>query len=291
MSNRIFCVDVGGTKTAYAVYDEVGKELLYGQFPTLPQRGLPDLICRLAESVNGKLGDVTHGVIASPGPLDLQTGSIISIATTGWKNLPIVALFEEKFSLPFALLNDCNAGALGAYELYAKARSSVVYVSVSTGIGGGIVLNGKLYNGKGNAAEIGHLPVPGDDLPCACGKSDCLELYASGMGIENRYFAATKEKKSCAELAALAKQGNSVANALFHDAENALAFAMRSLASTIDPDAVVFGGSVCKSKGLFFHKAETYLRGCGIDVCYANEDGKQVLCGAFAYGKSRRKKQ
>lgn len=288
MSKFVFCVDIGGTKTACAVYDEDGKEIFYDCQPTLPEKGLDDLIDRIAARTCGKLKNVSYGVIACPGPLDIPNGKIIYIATTGWKDLPVVEKFEKKFSFPFALLNDCNAGALGAYALYARESSSVVYISVSTGIGGGAVLDGKLYNGKGNAAEIGHLPVVGSGLHCACGKADCLELYASGKGIENRYYDKTGDKKSCSEIVSMAKNGDKTAKEIFTKARKALAFAIRSVVAAFDPEVVVFGGSVCKAKEMFFGEAIDYLHGCGTGIRFAKEDGKQVLYGGYLYFATNR---
>lgn len=286
-----FCVDIGGTKTAYAMYGESGEEYFYGQFPTSSQKGINDLLERIyhatAEILKKYAQSKIYGVIASPGPLDLSQGRIINIATMGWKDIPVVALFEQKFGFQFFLLNDCCAGALGVYERQAKNYNSVVYISISTGIGGGIVLDGNLYTGKGNAAEIGHLPVPGDGIVCGCGHTDCLELYASGSGIEKRYFDLTQKALSCTEIANNARKGEQQAISVFENAGKKLAFAIHSVVGMLDPEIIVFGGSVCKAADLFFPIINQQFP--IQSFVFADKSAKQVVYGAYVYGKSLRK--
>ena len=281
MMPAYFCVDIGGTKTAWAIYDPAGIELAYGRFPTEPSRGAEDLAERVYESASPSLADyeIKGACIASPGPLIAKEGRIVRIVTMGWENVEIVRIFSDRFGFPFLLLNDCDAGALGvagspAFRQYA----SVCYISVSTGIGGGIVINGELYNGRGNGGDFGHMPVPGEGLICGCGGTDCLELYASGSGLENRYRAATGHSLPCAEIEALAKKGDPVAARLYREAAAALLFAANTLRAVMDPDILVFGGSVCRSGDLLLGPVkERHPTGS------APDDGKQVLAGAFAY--------
>ncbi len=284
---RIFCVDIGGTKTAFSCFDEQGNELFYERFPTCPKQGAEALVSRVYERAKPYLEKYPfdQGVIASPGPLDAGKGKIIHIATMGWKNVPLTKLFEEKFSFPFALLNDCDAGALGARKLCGlENKRSVCYMSVSTGIGGGAVLNGKLHTGKGNAADFGHIPVYGSGLVCPCGKTDCLELYASGSGIERRYKEKTGTSLSCADIADLARKGDLFCAQLFREAGEKIAFALSAIVSIVDPEAFVLGGSVCLAKDLFIGEIEKRLP--QLEIFYAPESGKQVLVGAHEYGKT-----
>ena len=283
MSRKIFCVDIGGTKTAFACFDEQGNELFYDCFPTMPEQGAEALVERVYEKANAHIQGVSVGVIASPGPLDTKTGDIVYVATMGWKNVPIVKLFKEKFGIPFSLLNDCDAGALGVWKFGGFAQyKNVCYMSVSTGIGGGVVANGKLVSGKGNAGDFGHIPVYGEGLLCGCGKKDCLELYASGSGIENRYKAKTGNRLNCAEIADLARTGEETAKEIFATAQEKLTFALGAIEAVLDPDAIVLGGSVCKSKDVFIEQAvEKFSH---LNIFYASENGKQVLYGALAYG-------
>lgn len=279
---KIFCVDIGGTKTAFAVFDEKGNELFYDLFATNPELGAENLVERVYDRVKAVVGDVLRGVIASPGPLSGKTGMIEYIATMGWKNVPIVKLFEEKFGFKFSLLNDCDAGGLGVWKYCGFSNyENLCYISVSTGIGGGAVVGGKLLTGRGNAANFGHIPVGGEGLICGCGGVDCLELYASGSGMENRYAVKTGERIPCAEIACRAQAGNKIALKIFQTASEKLTFALQSIVAVLDPEIVVFGGSVCKSKDLFLPAVQKSLPNLKIE--YAPENGKQVLYGALAY--------
>ena len=283
---KIFCVDIGGTKTAFAVFDIQGNELFYDLFETRPEEGAENLVTRVYDRVKSVVGDVSRGVIASPGPLNGKTGMIEYVATMGWKNVPIVRLFEEKFGFSFSLLNDCDAGGLGVWKYCGfSGYENLCYMSVSTGIGGGAVVGGRLLEGNGNAANFGHIPVVGEGLKCGCGGVDCLELYASGSGMEKRYASKTGEKIPCAEIAARAKAGNKTALKIFQTASEKLIFALRAIVATLDPEIVVLGGSVCKSKDLFLPEVQKALPNLKIE--YAPENGKQVLYGALAYGLTK----
>jgi len=282
-NEKIFCVDIGGTKTALAVYDEKGTEYFYTSFPTNPDQGPENLIERIANAISGQLDGISRGVIASPGPLNVKTGEIVFIATMGWKNVPIVKMFTEKFNMSFKLIGDCDAGGLGVWKYCGfKDYENLAYMSISTGIGGGIIANSKLYIGNGNAAFFGHIPVYGEGLKCGCGKTDCLELYASGSGMEKRYLDKTGKILSCKDISTLARSGDKVAMDIFEDAGDKLAFALSSLVANLDPEIVVLGGSVCKDKDLFLPKIEKALP--NLKIGFAPDTGKQVLYGALAYG-------
>ena len=279
---KYFCVDIGGTKTAFAVFDESGKEYFYDCFPTNPQEGAKNLIDRIYESAKDVVSGISDGVIASPGPLDVKTGDIVFVATMGWKNVPIVKMFEEKFNISFKLLGDCDAGGLGVWKYCGFSEyKNLAYMSISTGIGGGIITDSKLYIGNGNAAFFGHIPVCGEGIKCGCGRTDCLELYASGSGMEKRYFEKTGKKLSCKDISSLARSGDEIASKIFDDAGDKLVFALSSIVANLDPEIVVLGGSVCKDKDLFLPKIQKSLK--DLKIGFAPDTGKQVLYGALAY--------
>lgn len=286
MSKKIFCVDIGGTKTAFACFDERGKELFYDLFETRPLEGATRLVERVYERVERALDGVAFGVIASPGPLNVKTGEIEYIATMGWKQVPIVKLFKEKFGFTFSLLNDCDAGGLGVWKYGGyESYQNLCYMSVSTGIGGGAIANGKLLTGKGNGGNFGHIPVCGEGLKCGCGNTDCLELYASGLGMEKRYFAKSGTYLACAEIADKARKGDEVALEIFQTASEKLVQGLSCIVATLDPEIVVLGGSVCKSADLFLPSVQEKLPALKIE--YAPTHGKQVLYGALAYGLAK----
>jgi glucokinase len=138
--------------------------------------------------------------LASAGPLDMKKGEIFNNANLGFKVIPLKAPLEEKFpGIPIYLINDGNASVLGVhyFEADEEEKDNLVYITMSTGIGGGVICDGRLLLGKeGNAAEIGHGVVdPSSIIQCNCGAHGCWEVYSSGTGIKNRALENIKETK------------------------------------------------------------------------------------------------
>lgn len=285
MEKACLCVDIGGTKTAFALFDENDREIFYRAFATRPGEGAENLAERVFDALSVLKANyrIEKGIIAAPGPLDAEMGILISPVMLGWKNTAITKIFEERFGFPFVLLNDCDAGALGVWKYggYEKANT-LCYISISTGIGGGTIVNGSLLAGAGNASDFGHIPVAGENIKCGCGNTDCLELYASGSGIEARYAEKTGKKISCAVIEERAHAGELEACEIFSKASSYLEYALHILKAVFDPEIVVFGGSVCKAGDLLFVKANS----AGIPMAFAGLDGKQVLYGALYRLKS-----
>lgn len=274
------CIDLGGTKTAVAVYNDLEEETFYTVFLTEPANGFENWLERLSTIVRGQ--SFSSGCIASPGPLDLKTGSIINAVTMGWKNIPLIEVLESKFGCEFYLVNDCNAGVLGVWREKCKQYQlkNVAYLSVSTGVGGGLILNGELYTGRGNAAEFGHVRVVEneEERPCACGKTDCLELYASGSGVERLFFEQTGIAMTCRDIAYSAKNGDTVSKDLLVKAGHALNVFVKNLNTIMDLDAIYVGGSVTKSDIVFDEITKNTS-----NVFRASTDDKQVIRGALEF--------
>ncbi len=277
-------IDIGGTKTAIGVYDESGAEKYHGRIVTEPNDGCAQLIERLFRMTQDVLKEyaVVAGGIACPGPLDVESGTVNNTTTLGWVNVPIVQMFSEKFKLPFTLINDCNAGAYGEYKM--RNCRNMVYISISTGIGGGIIADGKLYNGQGNAAEFGHLHVRGGKrLKCGCGREDCLELYASGTAVESEYYRLMGKTLSGVDIADLANIGDPVAVAIYNEVAEYIAEAVVDIQKVLDPETIVIGGGVADAipfrKNPSFQKLGQY----GVNVKFSNLNGRQVLLGTMYY--------
>ncbi len=279
------CVDIGGTKTALAFYGADGRELFYDKFPTYAELGAEMLVREIGAHARryGEWRRAERGTVAAPGPLDVCSGILLDIVTMGWKNVPVCGLLSREFGFPFSLINDCDAGALGVYHSGYETCPSLVYFSLSTGIGGGAVFGGKGYMGAGNAANFGHIPVAGEGLLCGCGGRDCLELYASGSGIERRYFSRTGNACGCAAIEAAARAGDAPARQLFSEAGDALGQAAEAVRAVLDPACFVFGGSVCHAWDLM---EEEFSRRTRVRPHFADASGKQVLLGAYHYGKN-----
>src|SRR3972149_2301615 len=189
----VIAVDLGGTSIRAALYPtETPHPRQRAKIPTHPEHGLSAVLERLTWAIEPLIaqceGEVRIGV-AAPGPLDTERGIILTAANLpGWSDVPLRQLLESHFECPVRLGNDANLAALGEWRFGAGQGSSLLlYLTISTGIGGGIVSHGKLFLGaRGYAAELGHITVHPDGAPCGCGKSGHVEAGAAGPGIAGR---------------------------------------------------------------------------------------------------------
>lgn len=275
--------DIGGTKTAVGLYDKEGNEVYYGKILTEHAEGPEKLLDRLYTMTEHlfKPEDIIAAGIACPGPLDIENGIVNNTTTLGWKNIPLVKMFSDKFGIGFAFLNDCNAGAYGEY--IRRNCRNMVYVSVSTGIGGGIIMDGKLYNGNGNAAEFGHMYVAGNKRKCGCGRDDCLELYASGTAVEKEYFQLTGKTLCGTDIANLANIGDSTAITIYHNCAKYISKAIVDIQKILDPELIVIGGGVATAKPFRNDSSFEKIKKYGVQIAFSELAGKQVLVGMMAY--------
>ncbi len=247
-------IDIGGTKTAIGLYGCDFAPIDTVSFATEPMLGADSLVkrigdaCREISKKNGFEGSADFVGVACPGPLDLKSGRIVYIPTMGFKDVPIRDMLSAELGTKVYLENDANCAALAEARAGAgKGFDNVVYVTVSTGVGGGIVINGRLYDGAvGNAGEIGHICVERGGIPCACGKKGCLEKYASGTAIAeiaSQKLGATVDAKT---VFARARGGDGVCCEVVKQAADRLGFALGAVWQIVDPDVIVLGGSVIK---------------------------------------------
>jgi glucokinase len=197
-------IDLGGTNLRIALVDRDGLIVTRSDQPTLADRGFEAVIAAIVASVDALIGgaSVDRGSIAgvglcTPGPLDLREGRIIHAANLpGWTNVPIRNALKERLHLPVALENDGNAAALGEYRAGAgRGCDPLVMLTLGTGVGAGVILNGRILHGHfDNAAELGHMIVVVDGLPCPCGQRGCLERYASADAVVRRVLDADQNR-------------------------------------------------------------------------------------------------
>jgi len=189
-------IDIGGTKLAAGVVATDGSQVSQDRVPTLAHEG-PDRVidrlidlCRLTVENSGVPWDqIIAAGVGCGGPLDPNTGVIMEPPNLpGWVEVPLVQRLHDALGIPVYLDNDANAAALGEHRFGAgRGVENMVYLTISTGIGGGIIIGGRLYQGEnGNAGEIGHMSVAFDGRECNCGSRGCLEAYASGTNIAAR---------------------------------------------------------------------------------------------------------
>jgi glucokinase len=204
----IIGVDIGGTwiRAAICTQDLKEKNIKSKTTRTLREteysisNSTCQLISELLKENNIKEEQVLGIGLASAGPLDMERGEVFNNANLGFRIVPLIKPISEKYpNLPIYLINDCRAAVLGVhyFEAEKEEKDNLVYITVSTGIGGGVICNGHLLLGKeGNAAEVGHGKVDSHSKhQCNCGAYGCWEVYSSGTGVKLRALGALKEKK------------------------------------------------------------------------------------------------
>lgn len=266
-------LDIGGTKIAAALVDSAGTLLHESRRPT-PASADPEQVWR---AVHQTLGDIAalesvSGVgISSAGPIHLPGGTISPINIPAWRDFPIVErVAAEVPGRPVRLAGDGICMALGEHRWGAGRNAHYLLgIVVSTGVGGGLVLDGLPFSGRtGNAGHVGHVVVDLDGAPCSCGGRGCVETIASGphmvLWARAQGWAAPPDVDA-KELADSALRGDEVALRAFERAGKALAASISSVASVCDLDRVVIGGGVAASGPLLFEPLRAALRTyCGL---------------------------
>jgi len=244
-------VDLGGTKIEAGLVDLNGKVVKKIIIPTEAAKGKQRVIDNIVYAVNKLRKDIIIGVgVGIPGPTDYRRGIAINPPNLpGWKEVPLKRILEEKLHLNVAVENDAKCFALAEYKCgYEKKVQNLVGVTVGTGIGSGIIINGKLYRGyMDSAGEIGHMKIVDDGIKCGCGNHGCLEQYASGKAIERMFFEATRKKLPADEIAQLIKV-NAKARQVIEKAAMYLGRGLANVAVTLSPEVIVVDGGVAQIK-------------------------------------------
>lgn len=293
----VLALDIGGTKIAAGLVDAEGTLIRHAQLPT-PDVGAEAIWSvtetLLTETLAAAPGPVGGVGIASAGPIDLPGGTVSPINITAWQRFPIVDRVKAATGLSVRLGGDGLCMALGEqWRGAARGAEFLLGMVVSTGIGGGLVLDGAPYDGRtGNAGHVGHVVVDPDGAPCTCGGRGCVETVASGPHLarwarENGWVAGPDADAK--DLAAAAGRGDPVALQAFRRATTALAMTIASVAAVCDLDLVVIGGGVAKSGALLFDPLrEALMTYAGLDfirdvrVLPAELGGDAGLVGAAA---------
>lgn len=254
-------VDLGGTKIYIALVDLEGNIIKEKTVETLAHEGEQAVMGRIIDTINyvidGTDKDLIRAIgIGSPGPLDVKNGVIIETANLPFKNFEIVKTIKEEYELPTYLDNDANVATLGEFMFGAgKGTENMVFITASTGIGGGAVLNGKLFRGAtGNALEVGHMTVSTEGPRCGCGNLGCAEALGSGTAIGRRAKEAVStnvktslknyDNVTSKEVFKEAANGDRVAKNILNTSLTYLGIAVANTITNFDPEKVVVGGGV-----------------------------------------------
>ena len=296
--DAILAVDVGGTKTALVVSPLVHSARApitpSASFatPKDPQRFIATLRDAVASVAGGaRIVGVGAGV---PGPLDRDRGIVRYSTNLGWRDVPIAALISRTFGgVPVAIDDDANAGALGE-AAYGAGRGAepFVFVTLGTGLGSGIVADGKVVAGhRGAAGEVGHLCAAFDGPRCACGRRGCVEAYVGGLALERRWRDVGRSGADAAAIFTLARRGDADAVRVVQQAREALALAFASLMAAVAPEAIAVAGTLGLAQKPFvrsaFRLASSAVYPGGRCTLRAGELGADaVLAGAAALGRA-----
>ncbi len=263
----IASIDIGGTQLRAAVYThENPVPLQIKKIKT--QANQPDTFGRLVQLMRDVLPPdraVDAIGISCPGPLDPHSGIVMTTPNIKeWRDFPLTARLNELFHIPCFLDNDANLACLAEWKFGAgRGHHNVLYLTISTGVGGGVIINDQLLQGHhGLAAELGHTTVKEDGALCGCGQRGHLEAYSSGTGIE-RYareqlqagresLLAGQNAPSAFEISQAALQGDALAREAYQLAGKYLGVGVANFLHIFDPSIIIFGGGVTQSGELLF---------------------------------------
>lgn len=299
-------VDLGGTKIYTALVDLDGNMIKEKTVETLVAEGEQAVANRIMDTIQYVIEDIDKDLIkaigiGSPGPLDVKKGIIVENSNLPFKNFEIVKVIQERFELPTYLDNDANVATLGEFMFGAgKGSENMVYITVSTGVGGGAVLNGKLYRGStGNALEVGHMTVSTEGPRCGCGNVGCAESFASGTAIGKRAKEAVTTNVATAlkkydnvtskEVFIEASNGDRVAQEILNTALTYLGITVGNVITNFDPEKVVLGGGVINGGDIVIETVKKevaarclkpFVENCSIEKAILG--GKAGVLGAAA---------
>ena len=251
-----FGVDLGGTTVKIAYFDEIGNLLAKWEIPTVTENNgaqiLPDIAASIRQFIDGNQLNETAILglgIGVPGPVDAK-GVVNKCVNLGWGVFNIADELTRLTGFPVMAGNDANVAALGEYWMGGgKGCDNMVFVTLGTGVGGGIVIEGKLLHGThGSGAEIGHMVLNRNETAvCGCGKHGCVEQYCSATGISRLARLHGRGNMTCKEIFDAGKAGDSKALDVLDEYYEYLGEFLGSLCSVVDPEIVVLGGGVSKA--------------------------------------------
>jgi glucokinase len=306
----IVAVDIGGTQIRVATFSQDSTiPLRVKKIPTKAVKSDPySRVVEAIESLWPEDGKILCIAAAIPGPVDPNTGVIASTPNIeGWKDFPLAEKLHKHFNVPVFLGNDANLAAVGEWKFGAgKGHKDLLYLTISTGIGGGVIMNNQLLEGAhGLGGELGHITVLPRGPKCGCGQRGHLEAVAAGPAIV-RYFneqlsagktsiLQTSDDLTAREISAAARAGDSLAISALARAGKFIGHALADFLVIFNPTIVIFGGGVSFSGETLFgpmRKAlkktvmdQEYLESLEITVAKLGDDAG--LLGALALAKSK----
>ena len=281
----VLSIDLGGTKIIAAIISDKGQVMAKEYYPTLANEGSQPVISRILSAIDNLLSQSNMDSsqldsisIAAAGAINFEAGLVTASPNLpGWNDVPLRDIVNERYRVNTCLINDASAAALGEHHFgVGKGVNNLVLLTVGTGIGGGIIINGKLYSGPcGSAGEVGHMTIDVNGPRCNCGNIGCWELLASGTAMAKEAIKRIKQgKKSSltklvggqienitAETVSLAAQGgDSLALEVILKAATYLGVGMVNLVNIFNPEMIIVGGGVAQMGDLLLEPARQVVK-------------------------------
>ena len=304
-------IDLGGTFIKGGIVDDGGGIIIKDKIPTESGKGAEaviDNMIRLCNSLlslaNMTAADVQGVGIGIPGMVDSQTGAVIFATNLGWGNIPLGGPISKALGLPVKLTNDANAAALGEFRFGGgKHRNSAVMLTIGTGIGGGVIIDGRIFEGNRSAgAELGHEVIVAGGEPCTCGRRGCLEAYTSATALiretkramkahpESEMWAIGSPDAVDGKTAFTYKDTDPVAAGVVANYIEKLGIGITNYANIFRPEVIILGGGVCAEGDRLilplreFLNREIYAgtRGPAVELVAASLGNDAGLLGAAA---------
>lgn len=303
-------VDVGGTNVKVALVDKEGNIVYSDTVPTRAEMGYEYTISNMIKAIHDVMKEskiakeFVEGIgFGFPGQIDCDNG-IVRLAPNipGWVNIPIADIVSKEFGIPVKVDNDVRCAALAELNYGAgKGAVNMICITVGTGIGSGLIVNGKLVRGASNAAgELGHIKLQMENGPlCGCGDHGCLEAFASGPAIvamaeeyvrggkSTKYRELAKNEITPYYVCEAAKQGDVVAKKIFEIIGNYIGIGLASVVNLLNPEKIVIGGGVADAGDLLFEpiketlkKRSMPIQGAAVEVVHAELGNTAGVIGA-----------
>lgn len=273
MGRAVIGVDLGGTNLRTALLNSGGDILVKTKEATQVLQGWKNVIARIKDTISRQRDAANeHGLevaaigVGAPGIIQMERGVVVKSPNfPDWNNVPLKAELEKALQIPVFLENDANAAALGEqWRGAARGINTMLLLTLGTGVGGGIVLNNKIFHGAdGMAGEIGHMTLVPDGRPCSCGNTGCLEMYASARGILQSYqeecgkgsTTGLFQDLTAERIYQAAQDGDPIAQRVMKDMGRMLGIGLASLINIFNPEMIVLAGGVKDAWELFIDAA------------------------------------
>lgn len=281
---KLIGIDLGGTTVKFAILTEEGDIQEKWSISTDTKNEGKNIVPNIIESINNRINlyglsfqDFLGIGMGSPGAVDRKKGTVIGAYNLHWStSQPVKEQIENGTKIPFYIDNDANVAALGErWKGAGEGGSDVVFITLGTGVGGGVIMDGKLVHGRGAAGEIGHLIVDPDGYQCTCGNRGCLETVASATGVvrlthdmSGKFVEESKlktliddEQQVTSKMVFdFAKFGDKLALIIVNKFVSYLGLACANIANVLNPDYIVIGGGVSAAGEMLLKGVEKYFQ-------------------------------